>query len=99
MVFISVCSHVHKIQLYFYLFKKKCFICLYDPMQWTTLTRNNVFSGLVNIFATVDGSTFNGSVMATHGGSFESVNSIEVRKEYKRKAREEVIQKVHMCAL
>ncbi|CDQ79578.1 unnamed protein product [Oncorhynchus mykiss] len=31
--------------------------------------------------------------MATHGGSFESVNSIEVRKEYKRKAREEVIQK------
>ncbi|XP_064841353.1 CWF19-like protein 2 isoform X2 [Oncorhynchus masou masou] len=31
--------------------------------------------------------------MATHGGSFESVNSIKVRKEYKRKAREEVIQK------
>ncbi|KAM9441909.1 CWF19-like protein 2 [Salvelinus alpinus] len=31
--------------------------------------------------------------MATYGGSFESVNSIEDRKEYKRKAREEVIQK------
>lgn len=34
--------------------KKKCFICMYDPLQWTTLTRNNVFSGVVNIFATVD---------------------------------------------
>ncbi|XP_045070451.1 CWF19-like protein 2 isoform X3 [Coregonus clupeaformis] len=31
--------------------------------------------------------------MAAYGSSFESVNSIEDRKEYKRKAREEVIQK------
>lgn len=80
--------------------KKKCFICMYDPLQWTTLTRNNcIFRGRKYFCDSWCGSTFNGSVMATYGGSFESVNSIEDRKEYKRKAREEVIQKVNMCAL
>lgn len=34
------------------------------------------------------------TVMAAYGGSFESVNNIEARKEFKRKAREEVIQQV-----
>ena len=32
--------------------------------------------------------------MATYGGSFESTGNISARKEIKRKAREEVIQKV-----
>uniref|UniRef100_A0A4W4DUV3 CWF19-like protein 2 n=1 Tax=Electrophorus electricus TaxID=8005 RepID=A0A4W4DUV3_ELEEL len=32
--------------------------------------------------------------MAAYGGSFESANNIEARKEFKRKAREEILQKV-----
>ncbi|XP_026867968.2 CWF19-like protein 2 isoform X1 [Electrophorus electricus] len=31
--------------------------------------------------------------MAAYGGSFESANNIEARKEFKRKAREEILQK------
>ena len=32
--------------------------------------------------------------MAAFGGSFESANNIEDKKEYKRKARQEVLEKV-----
>lgn len=32
--------------------------------------------------------------MAAYGGSFESANSIDARKEFKRKAREEVLREV-----
>lgn len=35
-----------------------------------------------------------GSIMASYGASFESAHNINDRKKHKRKAREEVVQKV-----
>lgn len=46
------------------------------------------------VFATLR-VTVSGSVMAAYGGGFESAGSIEEKRELKRKAREEVLQKVN----